>query len=94
MIVHIPGLLRSYTANVATVPIAVAELSDVRNPSVDSALKELDRRFPGLRFRIVDEQAMVRPHIRLFLDGIQVRDLAQPLTDAAALLIVGALSGG
>ena len=54
----------------------------------------LDRAFPGLRFRIIDEQGHIRPHIKLFVDGSQARDLAAALPAAATLMIVGALSGG
>jgi hypothetical protein len=90
VVVRIPGLLRSYTDGAATVtlasPRAPATLAD--------ALAELDRRFPGLRFRIVDEQGRLRPHIKAFVDGALVRDLATPLPPAADLMLVGALSGG
>ena len=43
---------------------------------------------------MIDEQKRIRPHIRLFVDGAQVRDLAQPLGAAEELIIVQALSGG
>lgn len=61
---------------------------------VATALAELDRRFPGLRFRLVDEQGGIRPHVKLFLDARQVRDLRTALPTAGELMIVGALSGG
>ena len=87
MMVRIPGLLRSYTGGADVVELAAPE-------TLDDALAALDVRFPGFRFRIVDEQAAVRPHIRLFVDGVSARDLAQPLPLARELMIVGALSGG
>ena len=87
MIVRIPGLLRSYTKGVDTVEVATAAtLGDVLNT--------LDARFPGLRFRIVDEQSAIRPHIKLFVDGVLARNLSAPLASAGELMIVGALSGG
>jgi hypothetical protein len=87
MIVRIPGLLRSYTKGVETVEVAtVATLAD--------ALNTLETRFPGLRFRIVDEQAAIRPHIKMFVDGVLARNLSLPLASARELMIVGALSGG
>jgi hypothetical protein len=87
MIVRIPGLLRSYTKGVETVEVATAAtLGDVLNT--------LDTRFPGLRFRIVDEQSAIRPHIKLFVDGVLARNLSVPLASAGELMIVGALSGG
>lgn len=30
---------------------------------------DLDRRYPGLRFRIIDEQSAFRPHMRFFVNG-------------------------
>jgi hypothetical protein len=62
--------------------------------NVAAALAELDRRFPGLRFRLVDEQGGIRPHVKLFLDARQVRDLEIGLPASGELMIVGALSGG
>jgi hypothetical protein len=90
VVARIPGLLRSYTAGAATV--ALADL--LAGATLGDALAELDRRFPGLRFRIVDEQGALRPHIKIFVDGALVRELAAPLPPAADLMIVGALSGG
>jgi molybdopterin synthase sulfur carrier subunit len=87
MIVRIPGLLRSYTKGLETVEVATAA-------TLADALAALDERFPGLRFRIVDEQAAIRPHIKLFVDGVLARNLSLPLAPAAELMIVGALSGG
>ncbi|MEO8500570.1 MAG: MoaD/ThiS family protein [Vicinamibacteria bacterium] len=57
-------------------------------------LFDLDRQFPGLRFRIIDEQDRMRPHMRFFVNGRQVYDLALELTPDDSLHIVQALSGG
>ncbi len=87
MIVRIPGLLRSYTQGVETVEVAPTA-------TLGEALSALDARFPGLRFRIVDEQAAIRPHIKLFVDGVLARNLSLSMAATAELMIVGALSGG
>jgi molybdopterin converting factor small subunit len=87
MIVRIPGLLRSYTAGVEAVQLEM-------QPTLGDALAALDARFPGLRFRIVDEQGAIRPHIKLFVDGALARQLSMPTAANAELMIVGALSGG
>lgn len=55
---------------------------------------DLDRRYPGLRFRMVDEQDRLRPHIRLFVNGEQARDLATAVGPGDEVQIVQALSGG
>ena len=55
---------------------------------------DLDRQYPGLKFRVIDEQDRVRPHMRFFVNGEQVLDLSRPLQPADAVQIVQALSGG
>lgn len=55
---------------------------------------DLDRRYPGLRFRMVDEQDRLRPHIRLFVNGEQARELATAVGPGDEVQIVQALSGG
>ena len=58
------------------------------------ALADLDERYPGIRFRIVDEQGRMRPHMRFFVNGEQVFDLAHPLSPTDSIQLVQALSGG
>ncbi|MEP7180806.1 MAG: MoaD/ThiS family protein [Betaproteobacteria bacterium] len=88
--VRIPGLLRSYTGGAEVVDVELAGAA----PSVADALAALDARYPGLAFRLVDEQHAIRPHIKLFVDRAIARDLAEPIPRGAELMIVGALSGG
>ena len=88
--VRIPGLLRSYTDGAEQVFVALPQ----GEAALADALAKLDARFPGFRFRIVDEQGAVRPHIKLFVDGILARDLASRVKPEGELMIVGALSGG
>jgi len=85
MKVLIPGGLRSYTER--------SEV-EVQGATLGAALTELERLYPGIRFRIVDEQDRIRRHIRMFVNGAQLRDLAQPLDASDELVIVQALSGG
>jgi molybdopterin synthase sulfur carrier subunit len=86
MRVLIPGPLRDYTANVAAV--------SADGSTLGSLLADLDRRFPGLRFRIIDEQGRIRRHIKFFVDGVQANDLNPTLDRATEVMIVCALSGG
>ena len=90
MQVRIPGLLRSYTHGAETVVVD----SNNPAPTLADALADLDARYPGLKFRIVDEQGAIRPHIKIFLDGELARDLRTTTRAAGELMIVGALSGG
>jgi molybdopterin synthase sulfur carrier subunit len=85
MKVTIPGPLRSYTRQ-REVEASGATLADL--------LVDLDRKYPGLRFRMVDEQDRIRPHMRCFVNGEQVIDMASTLRPGDALQIVQALSGG
>jgi sulfur-carrier protein len=87
MRVLIPGLLRSYTGGAETVVLP-------EHATLDHALRDLDSRFPGLRFRVVDEQDAIRPHIKMFVDGELARRLDRPIESSSELMIVGALSGG
>ena len=85
MQVLIPSSLRSYTR---------ATRVEASGPTLDALLADLDRRYPGLRFRMVDEQERLRPHMRVFVNGRAVHDLSQPLQGGDDVAIVQALSGG
>lgn len=91
--VRIPSPLRSYT-HAAEVAVAVPVLAPELPPTVRGALAALDGAYPGIRFRIIDEQGKLRPHIKLFIGNQMTRDLAAPLPAGAPLMIVAALSGG
>ena len=82
----IPTPLRSYTANAAAV--------SARGTTLDQLVSDLDRQYPGLRFRIIDEQGSIRPHIRFFVNRLATRDLASALSENDEVMIIGALSGG
>ena len=85
MKVLIPTPLLSYTT-VREVEATGATIADL--------LADLDRRYPGLRFRVIDEQDRMRPHMRFFVNGEQVFDMAHSLRATDAVQIVQALSGG
>ena len=85
MKVLIPSALRSYTEH------GEAEASGA---TLAAVLADLDRRYAGIRFRMIDEQDNIRPHIRFFINGEQVFDIHRRLHPADAVTIVQALSGG
>ena len=62
--------------------------------TLGEVLADLDHQFPGIRFRMIDEQDRMRPHIRFFVNGDQTFDLSCPLRLTDEVLIVQALSGG
>lgn len=86
MDVRIPTPLRSYTDGRAVV---AAEGS-----TVGEVLEDLDRRHPGIRFRMVDEQGRLREHMKVFVNLAAVRDLAIVVKDSDEVTIMQALSGG
>ena len=86
MKVLIPGPLRSYTQQRREVQAGGATLGAV--------LADLDRQFPGIRFRMIDEQDAIRRHMRVFVNGDEVRELEVPLRESDEVFIVQALSGG
>ncbi|MBK5223130.1 MAG: MoaD/ThiS family protein [Acidimicrobiia bacterium] len=86
MKVRIPTPLRSYTGDVANV---VAE-----GATLDALFDDLDRQFPGLRFRVIDEQGQLRPHMSVFVGEERRRDLSMPLDGVDEVVVMQALSGG
>jgi sulfur-carrier protein len=86
MKVNIPSPLLSYTNQLKEV--------DADGSTVAEMLDDLNRRFPGIRFRMIDEQDNVRPHMRIFVNGEQVWNLAAPLQATDEVHILQALSGG
>ena len=86
MRVSVPSQLRGYTGGASEVGSEGASLSEV--------LADLDARFPGFRFRVIDEQGRVRRHMILFVGGERQDDLGAPIPPGADVFIIGALSGG
>lgn len=86
MTVHIPTALQSYTSQEREVSVEGTTLAEI--------LASLDMQFPGIRFRIVDEQDRVRPHIRIFINNDQASHLHVTLGADDDVYIVCALSGG
>jgi molybdopterin converting factor small subunit len=86
MKVRIPSVLHSYTGDKSEV--------EARGETVDQLLRDLDRQFPGLRFRIIDEQDKIRPHVKVFVNREQVWSVEAALAPKDDVAIVQAFSGG
>jgi sulfur-carrier protein len=84
--VRLAPLLFSYTGGLKVVEVEATTVGD--------AIAAVDGRFPGIRFRVIDEQGQIRPHINIFLGEQNVRDLHIPIGSDTEIYIVGALSGG
>ena len=85
MKVLIPSALRSYTESGET---------EAEGATLAAVLDDLDGQYPGIRFRMVDEQERIRRHIRIFVNGVQAYDLSRPLDAGDEVVVVQALSGG
>lgn len=86
MKVIIPSPLLSYTRQQKEV--------DATGATVAEVLEDLNRSFPGIRFRMIDEQDAIRPHMKIFVNGEQVFTLNAALKPADEVHILQALSGG
>lgn len=86
MKVSIPTPLRSYTGERHEVEADGGTLGEL--------LIDLDRRYPGIRFRMIDEQDAIRRHIRIWVNQDQATTLDTPLRSADEVIIFQALSGG
>jgi molybdopterin converting factor small subunit len=86
MKVHIPPPLHSYTANVSLVESSGATL--------DELLRNLDAAFPGIRFRMIDEQGRIRRHIKLCVNTEIADSLLTAVPHGAEVQIICAISGG
>ncbi len=86
MIVHVPSPLQSYTNKQRTV--------EASGDSLRLLLQELDSKYPGIRFRMIDEQDGIRRHIKLFVNSQEVNTIDVALADTDVVHIICALSGG
>lgn len=85
MKVLVPGALHHYT-RCSPVQAEGATLSEL--------FDDLERQFPGLAFRVVDERRQLRPNMRIFVSGRGVRDMNHALKPDDEVALVLALSGG
>jgi sulfur-carrier protein len=83
--VLIPSALRSYTQ---------AAQTEANGATLGAVLEDLDRRYPGIRFRVIDEQNRVRRHMRIFVNGVSAESMATTLSTGDEVILVLALSGG
>jgi molybdopterin synthase sulfur carrier subunit len=86
MKVFVPTPLRSYTREESVVEGSGSSLGEL--------LADMDRRYPGFRFRIIDEQDGIRQHIKIFVNQEQAGTLEASLRSTDEVHIICALSGG
>jgi sulfur-carrier protein len=87
----IPGPLRSFSEGKSQVVIEQSPAT------VADAFESLWKRYPGIRDRVLTEQAQIREHINVFVGNEDIRytgGLQTPVTDGAQITIIPAISGG
>jgi molybdopterin synthase sulfur carrier subunit len=88
--VKIPAPLRPLTGNLAEVAIEKAA-------TVQAALEELARKYPGVKEKLLDDKGGLRRYVNLFKNDDDVRagqGLATALKEGDRLTIVPAIAGG
>ena len=85
MRVIMPSHLRRYTHGESEIEAKGATLAEV--------LADLEARFTGIRFRVIDEQDRIRPHVKFFVGGEEVHAV-DALVGDREVQIIAALSGG
>ena len=89
VVVRIPTPLRSLTKGNAEV--------QAKGGTVDDVVEDLERQFPGLRERLVDEKGELRRFINLYVNEEDLRFMdgrKTALKDGDAVSIVPAIAGG
>jgi molybdopterin synthase sulfur carrier subunit len=87
--VRIPSPLRRITNGERVVEVSGGNLAQ--------ALDDLDRRFPGIRAKILDDRGEVLQFVNIFVNEQDIRFLSglqTPLGDGAEVSIVPAMAGG
>lgn len=89
VLVRIPTPLRSLTKGTAQV--------EVKGSTVIDVIGDLERQYPGLRERLVDESGEIRRFVNVYVNQEDVRFLdgdKTALKDGDEVSIVPALAGG
>ena len=86
MRVRVSSVLHAYTDDRAEV--------EAEGATVREVLGDLDDRYPGFAFRIIDEQDRIRPHMRIWLTDRWVKKIDERVAPGDSMDIIAALSGG
>ncbi|MBM4266850.1 MAG: MoaD/ThiS family protein [Deltaproteobacteria bacterium] len=87
--VKVPTPLRKFTAG--------SESVEGGGATVGALVDDLEKRYPGIRERICDDQGRVRRFVNLYVNGDDIRFLQQldtQVKDGDEISIVPAIAGG
>ncbi|MBI3312759.1 MAG: MoaD/ThiS family protein [Candidatus Omnitrophica bacterium] len=87
--VRIPTPLQKLTQQKAEVEVSAT--------NIKSLIQELEKKFPGIKDRLCDEQGKIRRFVNVYLNEEDIRFLNQdetPVKDGDEISIVPAIAGG
>jgi molybdopterin synthase sulfur carrier subunit len=87
--VRIPTPLRSFTRNQDEVSVAGATVGEV--------LRALEKQFPGIGARLLDDKGAVRRYVNIFHNDEDIRflqELDTPVKDSDRITLIPAIAGG
>jgi molybdopterin converting factor small subunit len=84
--IRVPSPLRDYTAGAAKISATGTTVAEI--------LASIEREHQGMRFRMIDEQDRIRPHIRIFINQREVLSLDEAVAPRDEIHLICALSGG
>lgn len=84
--VHLPSTLTPLFAG-------LTRHVDVEGATVDEAIDDLDRRWPGLRDRLCEPGPSLRGHIHVYVDRERAT-LETPIASGSRVEVIAAISGG
>jgi molybdopterin synthase sulfur carrier subunit len=87
--VRIPTPLRKLTNN--------EEMVEVNAATIGEAIAELQKRFPGIKERLVDETGAIRRFVNVYVNEEDIRFLQNqetPLQEGDEVSIIPAIAGG
>ncbi len=88
--VRLTGQLRDLTKGARDIELASAA-------DIEGVVGELDRNFPGIGRKIVDDQGKIRPYVNVFVNTENSRDLDREKTklrDGDTIHILPSVAGG
>ncbi|MDY7230447.1 ubiquitin-like small modifier protein 1 [Hyalangium rubrum] len=87
--VRIPTPLRGYTQNQSEVSAQGATVGEV--------LQDLERRYPGIGPRLLDDKGSVRRYVNIFHNEEDIRflqELSTPVKEGDRITLIPAIAGG
>ncbi len=87
--VRIPTPLRRFTVG--------AEEVGATGTDIAAVMEDLERKFPGIKERLCDEQGRIRRFVNIYVNGDDIRflnSLETPVKDGDEVSIVPAIAGG